>query len=364
MRIVYLTDRLDRRGGAAAHLRQVVTWAVSGGHRVTVAAGSFAAPPPEGVEAVRVRGLGTAVASPAGLARLGPLLASHDVIHVQNVMNPVALERAAATGRAVVTVQDHRFFCPGPGRTLPDGRPCRAVMSEAACAACLADGGYRARMLALTAARLASVRGARVVVLSGYMQRELEQAGLPDAVVIPPWIEPGPGREGPGRTFLLAGRLVAHKAPEDGWRAWREAGTPLPLEVAGSGPLASALEGARRLGWLDPPAFDEAIRRARAVLFPARWQEPFGIAGMEALARGVPVIVAESGGVAEWARVGCLRVAPGDVDAMAEAIRRLAEDPDLAVRLGREGRRHVLERFSRARIAPRLEAVYRLARSP
>ena len=47
-------------------------------------------------------------------------MAAADVVHVQNVMNPTALTRLVSSGRAVVTVQDHRVFCPGPGRTPPD----------------------------------------------------------------------------------------------------------------------------------------------------------------------------------------------------------------------------------------------------
>jgi len=358
VRIVFLTDRIDRRGGAGAHLLQVIGWAVETGHRVTVAAGAFAAALPPGVEHVRVRGLGVGGASEAGLGRLGPLLKTADRVHVQNVMNPVALERAATTGRAVVTVQDHRMFCPGPGRTLPDGLPCERPMSDGTCAGCLPDPAYRGRMLGLTRARLEAVRGMRVVVLSSYMARELEAVGLPGVAVVPPWVDPGPARTGAGETFLLGGRLVAHKAPLDGLRAWEEAGRPLPLEVAGDGPLAERLEGARRLGWLGGEALHSAYRRARALLFPGRWQEPFGILGLEVLASGVPVIVAASGGTAEWSGAGCLVVPPGDVTAMAGAVRELASDPGLAIRLGREGREFVLERFSRRRIEPLLERVF------
>ena len=176
---------------------------------------------------------------------------------------------------------------------------------------------------------------------------------------MPPWVEPGPVRTGSGRTFLLGGRLVAHKAPLDGWRAWLAAGRPLPLEVAGEGPLAAALEGCRMLGWLDRDGLARALGRARALVFPTRWQEPFGILGLEALAAGVPVVVMDSGGTDEWSRTGCLHVPPGDVTAMAEALCALAGDPDEAVRLGGEGRAFVAERFSRARIEPLLAGLYR-----
>jgi glycosyltransferase involved in cell wall biosynthesis len=61
-------------------------------------------------------------------------------------------------------------------------------------------------------------------------------------------------------------------------------------------------------------------RRARALLFPSRWQEPFGIAGLEALTMGTPVAAWESGGVREW-HPGEGLVPWGDVDALAGALR-------------------------------------------
>ncbi len=361
MELLFLTDRWPGPGGAGWHLRQVVGAAAEAGHRVTLAAGSVAPGSGgiPGLETVVVRGLGSAVASEARLGRLDGLLGTADVVHIQNVMNPVALERAVATGRAVVTVQDHRIFCPGPGRTLPDGTPCAEPMGESACRTCLPDTAYRSRLLELTRSRLRTLAGARaVVVLSRYMACELERAGLPGARVVPPWVEPGAPRREAGSFLLLGGRLVAHKAPLDAWEAWRLAGAPLPLLVAGEGPLGAELEGSTVLGWLDQKALLGRLRSARTLLFPARWQEPFGILGLQALAVGTPVIVANAGGTAEWSAAGCLHVDPGSVEAMAAAIRSLAEDPGLALELGEAGRRAVAERFSRDRPGPALEGIW------
>lgn len=361
MRVLYLTDRISRRGGADQHLLQVVEWAVAAGHRVTIAAGRMGGLrlPASNPEVVRVRGLADRFESSVGLRRLASLLARADVVHVQNVMNPEALQAAVATGRAVVTVQDHRVFCPGPGKTMPDGSGCQAMLSDAACTACLPDASYRARMLGVTRARRDAIRGAVAVTLSRYMAAELTAAGLPGAVVIPPWVEvyEGPAVEGYG--FLLGGRLVAHKAPLDGWSSWRRSGSGMPFRVAGAGPAAADLDGAEQLGWLGAADLASELRNSRALLFPSRWQEPFGILGVEALGQATPVIVARSGGTNEWSDAGCLVVERGDLDAMAGAIRSLARHPDLATSLGRHGRAMVAERFSRPAIAPRLDLLYR-----
>ena len=100
--------------------------------------------------------------------------------------------------------------------------------------------------------------------------------------------------------------------------------------VAGSGPLRAELEAeaARcagpRLevhGWLGRRELALLYRRARALLFPPRWQEPFGIVGLEALSFGVPVVAWESGGVSEW-HPGPGLVRWGDVPALATALRQ------------------------------------------
>ena len=80
--------------------------------------------------------------------------------------------------------------------------------------------------------------------------------------------------------------------------------------------------------------------------------------GVEALAEGTPVVVADSGGTADWSHAGCIRVPRGDVGQMAEAIRWLAENDTMARRLGHEGRSMVARRFSRASIEQKLEALY------
>jgi glycosyltransferase involved in cell wall biosynthesis len=230
-------------------------------------------------------------------------------------------------------------------------------MSGDVCSQCLPDRSYRERMVELTDARRKAVGAARLVVLSRYMAEEVGAAGLQGAQVIPPWVEVPAGEPEPGDAFLLAGRLVAHKAPLDAWQAWRRAGCGLPLRVAGAGPLERELEGAQRLGWLQPEALAGELRRSRALLVPARWQEPFGMIGVEALASATPVIAAATGGTGEWTDAGCLRVAAGDVGAMAAAMSTLAADPAVALALGRAGRAMVAERFARAPIEGRLRAL-------
>ncbi len=360
MNLLYLADRLSIRGGADLHFRQVIEWAQGMGWRVNLAVGRIdpEVSVPEGVCLTRVRGLAASTATGSRLESLGPLMGSADVIHAQNVMNPEALRRIVGTGKAVITVQDHRVFCPGMGKTLPDGTRCRIPLENADCSVCLGEESYRQQVEALTAERLEAMSGATLIVLSNYMAEELAAVGLGDAVVIPPWVGLGGPRDNPGDAFVLAGRLVRHKGVADGWRAWIEAGRPLALKVMGEGALGEDFDGADSLGWVDHRLCLAEISRARALLFPSFWQEPFGMLGIEALAQGTPVIAAPSGGMEDWVDTGCIGVEPGDVSALSDAVAHLAADPLAARALGEAGRVMVGERFCRGVLEPRLEAVY------
>ena len=360
MRILHLTDRLTDRGGAYRHLLSLLRALRERGHDVHVAAGQVDtdAEAAEAGATVHVwPGLAPRTAHPAGLgARIDAL--APDVVHVHTVMNPVALQEAAARG-AVFTVQDHRSFCPGRGKWTAAGEVCNTTLSPAACAACFDDHAYHEEMAGLTHARLEALAGAPVIVLSEYMRGELVAAGLaPSQVeVVPPYVDfpadgPRARPEGPP-CVLFVGRVVEAKGALDAAEAWRRSGVDLPLVVAGTGPRREdvARRGAEVLGWVPHAALPALYRRARALLMPSRWQEPFGIAGLEALHFRVPVVAWESGGVREW-HPGP-RPAWGDVDGLADTLRQAVGT-----------RATPASGFDREPLMDRLEGVYARVLSP
>jgi glycosyltransferase involved in cell wall biosynthesis len=330
VRILHLTDRASDRGGADWHLLSVVVALAERGHQQVLAVGreDGSTERPCGIHLVP--GLAVTSDQPDVAGPLGDLEASFqpDVIHLHNALGPAAMKWAADRG-GVATVQDHRSFCPGRGKLTADGEPCHQRMSQSGCARCFADQTYHQTIHRLTSARLAALKemGA-LTVLSHYMKRELEAVGVAPSktTVIPPFVYGIDGHskaDGPP-CVLFAGRLVTAKGVQDAVQAWRQSNLALPLVLAGTGSLRSKvahIDGVEVLGWVPHQRLSAVMNRAQVVVIPSRWQEPFGIVGLEALSLGKPVAAWRSGGVAEWHPGGELLVEWGDIDALTEALR-------------------------------------------
>jgi hypothetical protein len=90
------------------------------------------------------------------------------------------------------------------------------------------------------------------------------------------------------------------------------------------------------------------MREADIVLVCSRL-EAFGRVGVEAMLLGKPVIYAAAGGSLEYMVDGYTGIAypPGDAGALAQAIRRLADDPTVRQTLGRQAQAYARGRFNR-----------------
>lgn len=385
MHILHLHDRLSVRGGADIHLLAIAAAQV-GEHRVSLAVGRVEPElhPPPGIELHLVPGLGGREReAPAASRRVRALVEklAPDLVHLHNVLQPIVMSAVAGGTPAVATVQDHRSFCPGRGRVLPDGTPCDQAPSVQRCARCFDSPSYAAMITALTRKRAAALRGfQRVVVLSHYMAGELQTAGVaPQRIrVVPPFpwspaTAAAPPPELPaGPLALAAGRLVWAKGFHTLLEAWSEARPDLPLVIAGDGAARRELEEqAQRLGlgpdrvcftgWLARDAVEGLLTRAQLFVMPSIWAEPFGIAGLEAQAGGVPVVATRTGGVEDWLHPehGWL-VPPGDIAALAAALAQAA-DPKESQRRGALAARYTAQHFDPGTLMALLERSYHQA---
>ena len=139
------------------------------------------------------------------------------------------------------------------------------------------------------------------------------------------------------------------------------------LVMVGDGPeRARAIMHAEELGVADRvvflgkhPAVHEILSSADLFLLPSE-SESFGLAALEAMACGVPVVASDAGGmpeVVEHDHAGYL-LPPGDVASMARASATILGDSVLRRRMALAARAGA-ERFSKERVAPEYEAYYR-----
>jgi glycosyltransferase involved in cell wall biosynthesis len=131
---------------------------------------------------------------------------------------------------------------------------------------------------------------------------------------------------------------------------------PVRLTVVGTarpgGPAEAALD---RLSLRDAVRFTGAVpeaelidllQRATVVAIPSLY-EGFSLPAIEAMACATPLVTTDAGALPEVVGVEAgLRVRAGDVGELTEALRQVLDSPELAGRLGRAGRRRVLENYT------------------
>jgi glycosyltransferase involved in cell wall biosynthesis len=195
------------------------------------------------------------------------------------------------------------------------------------------------------------------VVLPGVDTELFHPADAPVAEPVALFASPLATNKGIDRV-LAAHRLVRRRLPE------------ARLEVLGRGPLEGLVRreaarpgsGVRYLGAGDHGRVAATLRRAAVFVTAPRptpvWNEQFGLAYIEAMASGLPVVTTVCGSNHEAVREPNLRV-PDDAEALAAALLGFLGDPARRAAVGAANRRMVLERHQLDRQCARLGEVLR-----
>jgi len=156
----------------------------------------------------------------------------------------------------------------------------------------------------------------------------------------------------PARYFLFVGRLVRSKGVVDLIEAYSELNPELRSQIslvfAGDGPLRAELEALARdiypgsvhfAGFVQRDELANYYALAECLVMPTH-TDPWGLVVNEAMACSLPVICTNVAGCAEdLIRANGIRVAPGDVRQLSEAMRTMATDADLRRYMSRESLR-------------------------
>lgn len=262
---------------------------------------------------------------------------------------------------------------------------CHAHMTMAEALALTAQPFHRAPVLATR--HFAAARGrtrvgtlvapwisrrlTREVAISEFVGRAIERP--PDAVV-PNGVPSMPLLWKPAsRVVLVLQRLEAEKNTLTALRAWNASGLAddgWSLRVVGDGSERESLQhwavehdvrAVTFVGWT--PDVDGELAAAGLLLAPAP-AEPFGLAVVEAMAAGVPVVAAAAGGHLETVGLvgDAALFAPGDHEAAAKALRTFTRD-DARAAASTAGREIAASRFSLAAHVDALLVQYELAQA-
>ena len=232
------------------------------------------------------------------------------------------------------------------------------------------------------AERMLARRATRIIAISDAVRRfSIDGVGLPPEKFelvyygldeLPrPWA-PNPPLQLPERPLLLCvGRLVVQKGIDTAIRSLSRI-PEAALLVLGDGPgRAALLRLADELGVGDRLLMPGRVgdiaaiyRRADVVVHPARW-EGFGLAMLEAMLAGKPVVATEAGSAPELVVDGetGVIVPASDPPGMAAAVNVILGEPDLARRYGIRGLERARAEFSVEKMTRRTLAVYESALS-
>lgn len=224
-----------------------------------------------------------------------------------------------------------------------------------------------------------TVRRAAAVVATTRTYAETSRAlwSRSDVDVVPNAVDPSRfSPEGPVADFggekvaLFVGRLTHHKGVEQFIQAAQWTGPGVRHVIVGDGPRRAALESMARAvgggrvtfaGRVPAARLPEYYRAATVGVLPSTSRlEAFGIAALECMSSGRPVVVSDMPGVTEVIEPGVsgLLAEPLDAEDLAAKIRRVAEDDEFARSMGKSARSRVLERFTVEKVADALERVY------
>lgn len=391
MKLLFVHERLGAWAGAEANLLEVATALRGRGHELALLHGASTGRSEEQWHEVFSRCFSAEEAGATQMA-LGEFRPA--VVFLHNSPGLVHVEGLAAGDAPVVRmVHDHHLFClRGCRYSVWNREPCTRALSPYCLLPCgglvqrhattgwsLAFGDYLRKKQELELHR----GFARLIVASEYMFEELRRNGFRAEQIEVHAPVPGrplpatPALEAavPSNRIVFAGQIVRGKGVDVLLESLALVRTPFECIIMGDGNHRAHCERlAYRLGMEHCVKFtgyvpaDEVAayyQTAAVAVFSSVWPEPFGLAGLEALRHGLPVVAFDVGGVSEWLEDGVNGLLAPWMDrrGFAGRVEALLRDHEYARRLGAQGRVLAAERFDFPRYIAGLEDLFERVQS-
>ena len=279
------------------------------------------------------------------------ILQSADMVILHNIIDVKYLEFLPEK-RSFFFAHDHNIYCQRHHYYMPIGRiNCHRKRNPFFCQLCSLGRN--------PAPPLEEYRRFPALVLSDFMAENLRKNGFEKVFKLPPFIRAVEKEhtflpDGVLRILFL-GQLIRGKGADLLLQALSHFTIPFHCTIAGDGKDRAMLEQmvdefqlrskVSFTGFVSDP--EKLWENCDLFCFPIRWQEPFGLVGLEAMAHGIPVVAFDLGGVREWLNDGenGLLVPEKRIVRFSAMMEICGVTPSLLERLGKEALKSVKEKF-------------------
>ena len=270
------------------------------------------------------------------------LIASADMVIIHNIIPPELLP-VLPENKTFFFAHDHNIYCQRHHYYFPVGRiNCHRKYNKFICKVCSLGRN--------PAPPLAEYRKLPALVLSDFMQENLLKNGFEKVYKLPAFIRTAAAKhnfmpDGVLRILFL-GQLIRGKGADLMLKALAKLDIPFECTIAGDGKDRAMLEKmvekfklrdkVHFAGFVSEP--EKLWANCDVFFFPIRWQEPFGLVALEAMAHGVPVAAFDLGGVREHLTRACGALVPEkDIAFAARFLTDFYLQPQLLKELGANG---------------------------
>lgn len=289
-----------------------------------------------------------------------------DLVHIHNFIHEMSTSILPVLKKAglpvLQTLHDYKIVCPNTSFISHDEicERCKGLRYYEMTLRRCKRGSLMASLLATsemyfhTFFRLYEPNIDLFISPSDFLAHKVREHGITKPIVtIPNFIEPNQfqPRYDPEPYFILVGRLVKIKGVMTLLEAMRRLGPQVELRIAGTGEMEDEMRAfvsennlnVKFLGHLATPELVQAVQNALATIQPSEWYENYSMTIIESLACGTPVIGSNIGGIPEQIIDGQngFLFEPGQVDQLAEKMRFLLDNREIAIEMGRRGRQQV-----------------------
>ena len=296
-----------------------------------------------------------------------PLLESADLAIIHNIIPPGFLKDLPEK-KTFFFAHDHNIYCQRHHYYFPAGRiNCHRKYSKLVCKIC--------SLCRNVAPPLEEYRKLPALVLSDFMAENLRKNGFEKVIKLPAFIKTGNVEhdfmpDGVLRILFL-GQLIRGKGADLMLKTLAKLDIAFTCTIAGEGNDRKMLEKMVEKYHLEDKVYftgfvskpEDLWQNCDVFFFPVRWQEPFGLVALEAMAHGIGVVAFELGGVREYLSESTGVLIPEkDIFKAAEALKQLYLYPENLKKFGENALHTVKDKFSEDGFIEKFKGLYEVVK--